>query len=119
MDKVGGTIFNQKLRFTKFMAEKRSSMDALLEAASLRRQENTAAIQELDRRLTQKLETLTDQVGRLTENVNRTEMHIQSVEQHIDQAVSAIEQQAKTAQTLAEIVQAQTKSVERLLAKLE
>lgn len=53
------------------MTVKRNSMDALIEAATLRWQENTIAIQELDRRLNEKLETLTEQIGRLTENVNR------------------------------------------------
>ena len=96
------------------MTEKRTSMDALLEAASAskqnrrvtavcncwkrRWQENTAAIQELDRRLNEKLEILTEQVGRLTETVNR-------VDNHIDRVAVTVEQQAKTAQTLADIVQ--------------
>lgn len=97
-----------------FMTQKRTSTDALLEATSLCWQENTDAIQELDRRLTQHLDTLADQVGQLTEGVNRIEVQIERV-------AGTVEQQARTAQTLADTVQAQTRTIERLvrLAGLE
>lgn len=96
------------------MTQKRTSADALLEATSLRWQENTAAIQELDRRLTQRLDTLADQVGQLTEGINRIEVQMERI-------AGTVEQQARTAQTLADTLQAQTRTIERLvrLAGLE
>ena len=96
------------------MTQKRTSTDALLEAASLRWQENTTAIQELDRRLTQRLDILANSVGQLTEGINRIEVQMERI-------AGTTEQQARTAQTLADTVQAQTKTIERLvrLAGLE
>ena len=110
------------------MTEKRNSMDALLEASSLRWQENTAAVHELDKRVNEKLESLIEQIGRLTENVNRVENQIMKVaasrpvtgrehcgdfvderinriDERLDKVASVAEQQAKAAQTLADVVQ--------------
>ncbi|WP_250124278.1 hypothetical protein [Chroococcidiopsis sp. CCMEE 29] len=96
------------------MTQKRTSADALLEATSLRWQPYSPAIQELDRRLTQRLDTLADQVGQLTEGINRIEVQMERI-------AGTVEQQARTAQTLADKLQAQTRTIECLvrLAGLE